>query len=464
MILVAILVAVILAALLALLPLFFLLRGGEILLGRLDVGRASRFLLLLLKSLRRNPLRTALTYLAVLILVGVVTLVWSALYVLDHMMESKSKDIKVVISEKWQDNGAMPFSYARPLCEGGADPARPDAVRPTDGMTWQFYVGTIDPEKKTLESQVMFIAIEPRKAATVMDRTFDEVPQESGQQSGPKLARAQEFLAALDRMENNRRGVIIGRRLLARLNKRVGERMKVTGINYKEIDLEVEITGAFPDGHYNDTAIMNRDYLNDALDLYPRSHLGLKHPLANRSLNLVVVEVPDKDAYSRVTQQIDSSGQFTNPTVRCETLDAYAAGQLESYRDILWAMRWLLAPAILMTTCMIVANGISISVRERRKEIAVLKVLGYRPVQVLALILGEGVLIGAFAGCLSSMLVYQAVNRLMDNSGSILPVYVPAGALWWGPAVGALTGWAGSLAPAWAACRVQVATVFARVA
>ena len=39
---------------------------------------------------------------------------------------------------------------------------------------------------------------------------------------------------------------------------------------------------------------------------------------------------------------------------------------------------------------------------------------------------------------------------------------VPLAALWWGPVLGAATALLGSVAPAWSACRVQVAAVFAR--
>src|SRR5262249_46472548 len=155
---------------------------------------------------------------------------------------------------------------------------------------------------------------------------------------------ATEFLAALDRMEKNKRGVILGRKQLETLHKRVGERMKVTGVNYRDIDLDVEIVGSFPEGRYNDMAIMNRDYLNDTLDAYPRSHGGLQHVRADRSLDLVVIQVSDMDLYKRVTEQIESSPSFDNPAVKCETLSAYAVTQLDSYRDILWGMRWLLSP------------------------------------------------------------------------------------------------------------------------
>jgi len=111
-----------------------------------------------------------------------------------------------------------------------------------------------------------------------------------------------------------------------------------------------------------------------------------------------------------------------------------------------------------------IANSIGISMRERRKEIAVLKVLGYRPRQILSIVLGEAMLLGALSGFLSTVLVYQAVNRLMNNNDAILPVYIPDSALWWGPAIGVATGLVGSLVPAWGACRVRVSEVFARVA
>ena len=71
---------------------------------------------------------------------------------------------------------------------------------------------------------------------------------------------------------------------------------------------------------------------------------------------------------------------------------------LEPFRDLIWGMRWLLAPACLATILLVIANAISISVRERRLELAVLKVLGFRPYQILILVLGESLLLGVGGG------------------------------------------------------------------
>jgi putative ABC transport system permease protein len=449
-------------ALLALLPLFVLLFFGEFVLDRIPFGRGARFLLITLKSLRRNLVRTSLTYLAAFVLVAVVIIVWSALFTLDRLMQAKTKDIKVVVRERWQALSQMPWGYAAPLSQGAASSAQ-DA-RPQDSMTWQFYMGTTDPAKKVRESIVFFFAVEPSKVLTLFDQIWLDVPVQSRQQSGPKLTQAEEFKTAVHEMERNKRGVILGRKTLDMLHKKVGERFIMTGINPLGIDLEFEIIGAFPQGRYDEMAIMNRDYFNDALDVYPRTHGGVKHPLADHRLGMVWLQVPDQDTFGRVGAQIESSGLFQDPPVKCETLSSAVVTELEGFRDMVWGMRWLLSPAILTTMALVIANAIGISVRERRTEIAVLKVLGFRPGQVLLLVLGEAVLIGAISGVLSTIIVYQGVNRLMDNTDQLLPVYIPDGALWWGPVVGALTAVAGSLAPAWSACKVRVSEVFARIA
>jgi putative ABC transport system permease protein len=454
-------VGVIMVAIVALLPLFFILYVGEFVLNTVQFSRAARFLLVTLKSLRRNLLRTSLTYLATFVLVVVVVMVWSALYFLDVLTSDKTKDLKLIVTEKYQANSQMPFAYAGPLSEGAADPRHSRDVRPQDSMTWQFYVGVLDVNKRTPEDLVFFIAMEPRKMLTIMENLFDEIRPGDAQQSGSQRLDQTELLQQVVRtMESNKRAVIVGRERLEAIHKKVGDRFTLYSSNYTDINLEFEIVGVFPDGRYNQSAVMNRDYLNDAIDAYPKSHGGQKHSLADRSLNMVWLQVPDADTYNRLSEQLDESGRFVNPAVKCETLSSGVNTWIEGYRDLIWAMRWLLGPGVLATMVLVIANAISISVRERRAEMAVLKVLGFRPAQILLLVLGEATLIGAISGALSSGLTYLVVNHAPHSQA--FQVWVPDSALWWGPVVGAMTALAGSFVPAWNACKVRVAEVFAR--
>lgn len=414
-----------------------------------------QFIRLILKNLRRNIVRTILTALGTMALVFVVTLVWTILSSLDKATAEKSNNFKAIITERWQVPSLMPFPYASALIDGAA--RRPEDVRPLDSMSWQFYGGSTEQGKMTRESMMFAFALEPKKLATMMDDLDSLSPDESA-----------ELQANIKKLENNKRGMIFGIERMAMLNKRVGERIKIYSMNYKDIDLEFDIIGTFPDGRYNQTAAMNRDYLNDAIDNYPATHAGQRHPRADKSLDLFWLRVSDSDSFQRIAGQIMSSPNFSDPAVKCETASSGIASFLDAYKDLLWAMRWLLSPAILFTLSLILANSISINVRERRMEVAVFKVLGFRPVHILGMVVGEAVALGALSGLLSAGGAYLAINKLLGGLPfriAFFPVfYIPAEAIWWGIAMGGLTALAGSIMPAWTACRIKVSEVFARVA
>lgn len=426
---------------------------------RTDSTETMKFLTLILKNIGRNRLRTILTSLGTMILVFVVTLVWSILAFLDNATAEQSKNFKVIITERWQIPSRMPVAYARNLEDGAA--SKPDDIRPLDSMTWQFYGGTLDPVNMTRENNLFAIAMDPAKILTMMD----ELDNLSPEQAAP-LAKA------VSALQTNRQGMIVGQDRLKSIKKGIGDRFKLTSLNYKGIDLEFEVVGTFPDGRYNNSAIMHRDYLTNAMEAWPRSHNGEQHPMMMKSLFLVWLKVPDRQQLSRLSQQIESSPLFSNPTVKVETASSGVANFLEAYRDLLWGMRWLLAPAVLITLSLVISNSISISVRERRMEFAVLKVLGFKPRQILLLVLGEALIVGTFAGGLSSMATYLFINSPppWGMGGLKFPIaffaafLIPVDALWWGPGVGIITAFLGSLIPAWSARKVKVSDVFAKVA
>jgi putative ABC transport system permease protein len=407
-----------------------------------------KYFALVFKSLRRNLLRTFLTSLAVMVFVFVLTLVVSFLAVLDFVMMEKAKDLKAIVTERWQVPSQMPYAYASTLEQGAASGS--GDIRPEDSMTWSFYGGTIDPEKRTRENMLFAFAMDPRKLRTMMDDLEELDP------------------AAQQKLVEDKRGILIGTEKLQAMNKRVGERIKVTSMNYKDIDLEFDIVGTFPDGRYNNSAVMNRDYLSDALDAYPRTHNGTKHPLADKSLNLVWLRVGDTEAFRRMTDQIMGSSQYASPAVKVETASSGIATWIEPYRDFLWGLKWLLVPALLMTMVLVIANAISISVRERRTEMAVLKVLGFSPGRILALVLGEAILIGGGTGLVSAGLWYYLIHGVMGGIKfpiAFFPIFdIYPDALWWGLVFGAATALAGSIVPAWSARTVKVSEVFAKVA
>jgi putative ABC transport system permease protein len=415
-----------------------------------------KYVLLIFRNVGRNPLRSTLAALVTIVLVFVVTMVWSILWLLDLVTAEKSQNFQVMVTERWAAPSRLPFAYAEPLSRGAA--RNPGDVQPLDSMTWQFFVGTLDPTKLTRENMVFAIACDPDKIETMMEG-LDSLPADEQAQLHADIAK----------LKATRQGIILGQNHLRATNKRIGERLTLAGMSIsKGLDLEFEIVGAFPPGRYDTMAAFNRDYFVNALDAYPGQHHGQKHPWADRNLSLMLLKVADSEAFARVASQIEQSPEFTSPVLRCETMASGISSMLEPFRDLIWGMRWLLTPACLATILLVIANAISISVRERRLELAVLKVLGFRPYQLLILVLGESLLLGAGAGFISAALTYGIINWAIGGIpfpiGFFARFMIPTAALWWGPAIGGLAALLGSFLPAWSARSVKVADVFSKVA
>lgn len=416
-----------------------------------------KYIVLILENIQRNKVRTTLTGLGTMVLVLVVTLVFTILTTLDKATSEKAQNLKGIVTEKWQIPSQMPWAYASGLTEGGAKEA--DDTKPDDFMTWGFYLGSTeaDPKKRSFENIFFGFVMEPEKLLTMMD-DLDTLEGEA----------KRDLEAAIKRMQDNRQGVIVGPGRLEKMKKQVGDRIKLYGRNFKDIDLEVEIVGTFPKGRYDESSVIRRDYLNAAMDAYPQTHQGKPHPLADKTLNLVWLKLSDREKFNKVGQQIDKSASFTQPAVKFETASSGIAAFLEAYRDLIWGMRWLLAPACIATLSLIISNAISISVRERQTEFAVMKVLGYRPGQILSFVLAEALLVGTTSGLISAAMTYAGINFGMGGLPFQIAFFprflVPIDCLWWGAAMGAGTAFAGSVIPAWSARSVNVANVFAKVA
>jgi putative ABC transport system permease protein len=151
--------------------------------------------------------------------------------------------------------------------------------------------------------------------------------------------------------------------------------------------------------------------------------------------------------------------------VKCETFASLVANFLDSYSGFIWFIEWVLVPGSVFSMVLLIANAISLNVRERIKELAILKVIGFRPCDLLMLVLGEALLLGAGSGLAAAGLIYWIANTFFSGitvAGSE-PFPVPWQAVLWGGGVGGATALIGSALPAWTACSVRVSQVLARV-
>jgi putative ABC transport system permease protein len=112
---------------------------------------------------------------------------------------------------------------------------------------------------------------------------------------------------------------------------------------------------------------------------------------------------------------------------------------------------------------MIVGNTMAMSIRERTREIGVLKTLGFSGQRILRMVLGESILLALIGGIPGLGLAVAAIFAVRDDLAQSVPTLtmppaVLAAALALMLALGILTG----LFPALNAMRLKIATALGR--
>ena len=452
------------------LPVFFLVLFVVEQLARVVAEATGAFVpklvLIMFRGLRRSPLRTSLTYLALFVLTTVLVFLYSILTFIGNVTTEKEANFKAIVTHKTVIPSQMPPAHYTKFKQLAIEelpkeyakqyPAEPPlVVRDADIMSWSFVGGSTDPKNIRPDNTLFMFCMEPEKITSMMDGLDDLTGEEKAQLD-----------AAIQVMLANPQAIVVSKGRLKKLNKQVGESIKLTGMNYPKMEFEFTIIGTLPDGKYEGIGFMNKAYLDKLLNAMPDDYI-----MKRKAVNLIWVRLPNRKAFDVLNGMVDppagadrKAPPFSNPPIKLETASSGIGSWLDAYKDIFFGMKYILTPAMVAIMCLVIANAISIGVRERRTEMAVLKVLGFQPRHVLALVLGEAILVGLLAGGMAAFLSWAGIGNLKLQIAFFGAFIVPWKALVLGPALGVVVSLLGSIGPALSAKNVKVAEVFARVA
>lgn len=432
------------------------------------IGKYAKIAGLVFRNLRRNLVRTSLSYIALFILTGMLTLIYSIVWFLALVTQEREDNLQVIMTEKYSIPSLMPRAYAnqlRSIIMEDLDPQyRPNNID-DNFMTWSFVGGTLDINNRTPENSLFFFALNPDSVLTMMnDQGLNK--EDLGEKG------YQELVNAIDLVKQDKRNIIVGQDRLDMLGVQVGDKITFYSVNYPDIVFDMNIVATFPsESRYGKSAAMQADYLFDKIDEAVRpGGIGFSNKSAyDKHINLIWVRLQNRQAYEQLAAIVNNPRTFASPAVKLETASAGLSSFLDSFKDILWGMKYIIMPAIMVIMCLVVGITITIGVRERWTEMAVMKVLGFQPSQVMSMIVSESVLIGLFGGMLSTWSVYF-LPLFMRSSGIEFKVafFTNFKAPWeiviYGPILGIAVGLIGALVPALSAKNVKVSEVFARVA
>src|SRR6266850_1204586 len=215
-----------------------------------------------------------------------------------------------------------------------------------------------------------------------------------------------EQLAAFKR---ERTACAIGKKISDQFGIKLGERVTIVGDIYP-VTLELTCVGIFDHPVNNECLVFHREYLTELLPQSSRSR---------DSVGTYMILATSPDNVPRVARAVDS--MFDNSPYPTRTESEQEFGR--SFLAFLGNIKLFLAAicgAVTFTILLVSANTVAMAVRERTREMAILRTLGYTPEEILQLVLGESVvisLLGGLAGLGLGWLLGRALQASPANFG-----------------------------------------------
>src|SRR5947209_1759725 len=132
----------------------------------------AKLVLIMFRGLRRSPLRTSLTYLALFVLTMVLAFIYSVLVFMDNVTKEKEANFKAIVTHRTMVPSQMPPGHYERFKRLVLEELPPE-MRPVNGdkdiMSWAFVLGTTDKVNKKPDNAMFLLSTEPGKIQTMMD-------------------------------------------------------------------------------------------------------------------------------------------------------------------------------------------------------------------------------------------------------------------------------------------------------
>lgn len=311
-------------------------------------------------------------------------------------------------------------------------------IRAVDGVVRASHANWFGGYYQDPKNQVMTFAID---AESYLDVYASDIKLAADQRAA--------FLA-------DRTGLLVGRKFADKNGWKIGDRIPLnsniyTNKNTGKQSWEFTVVGIMDPAREEastDFALFHYEYFSESVTF------------GQNTIGYVILETADKSQNMKIAKTIDEMFANSPAETSTDTEKAFSqafAAQLGNISLIIT----MVVGAAFVTILMIVGNTMVMAVRERTREIGVMKTLGFPSARIFKLVLGESVLLSAL-GALPALglaaLLLSILKKSIGIPGLVLsPPYLLLGiAIMLG--LGLITG----LVPAWNALRLNIVTALGR--
>jgi putative ABC transport system permease protein len=180
---------------------------------------------------------------------------------------------------------------------------------------------------------------------------------------------------------------VISRDLADKLGFHIGDRITLVGDIYP-VSLETKVVGIFDDPDAQQSMFFNWKYLSDMLPVGRRSYISTLAILANST-----------DDVPRIAQAVDAMTHESSYPTKTES-EAQFALSFVSFLGNIKLFLMSICAAVTFTILLVSGNTMAMSVRERIREVGVMKTLGFTNGKILTIIVTEAVAIAVIGGAI----------------------------------------------------------------
>ncbi|MEO8464763.1 MAG: ABC transporter permease [Gammaproteobacteria bacterium] len=340
-----------------------------------------KYLPLVWANLRRKRVRTVLTLLSVVVAFLLFGLIEAIGYALTGGAELAGQD-RLVTQHRVSLIQYLPLSYL-------------DRIRAIDGVkvvTSQDWFGGIYRDDR---NQITATAVEPE--------SFFEVY--------PEMAPPSEQMQV---WHTTRTAAVVGSDIAERFGWKLGDKVPMRSSIFRKRDgsdtWDLDIAGIYHvDNGDNTNVFFQYDYLNEART-YGHDEIGW-----------IIMRIADPNRAPAIEEQIDKLFANSSTETRTTTESAFLQGFANQMGNI-GRIVTIVAVAVFFTMLLVTANAMAQSVRERVRDIAVMRTLGFSNGSVVLLVLAEGLTITVAGGLIGLWLGDALAKSMGKQMAQFLPL------------------------------------------
>jgi putative ABC transport system permease protein len=246
----------------------------------------------------------------------------------------------------------------------------------------------------------------------------------------------------IEAWQKDRAGAIVDAELAKKYNWKIGDKIIIQGQTFP-VDLDLTIRGLFKAPQNTQTLYFNKTYLDEAYTVMK----------GNEGVFYVMVDKPEN--MSRVASAIDDMFRNSTKPTKTETEKAFSLGFIAMLGNVK-AFILSICGAVVFAILLVSANTIAMSIRERTREVAVLKTLGFTRNSILGLFVGEAISLAVIGGLLGAGGAFVLGKVLANQGGFFEAMRVTGPTFLVALVVAALMGFFSAVVPSYHASQVNI--------